>query len=51
MNKFICSLCGKECFGYGNNPYPLKSYEERCCNKCNYRKVVPARVEEMFENA
>jgi hypothetical protein len=41
-NKFVCCICGKECEGYGNNPYPLKN-EGRCCDECN-KKVIEERL-------
>lgn len=46
MNKkeFVCSLCGAKCKGFGNNPEPLAKYEERCCDDCNNRFVIPARI-------
>ena len=47
MEKFKCSLCGKVCQGWGNNPYPLcdkDDYESRCCDDCNMDKVIPARI-------
>ncbi len=31
-------------FDYGNNPEPLKRYEERCCDKCNFKIVIPERI-------
>jgi len=42
---FVCSLCGELTLGYGNNPEPLRPYEERCCDLCNQIKVIPARIE------
>ena len=39
-----CSLCGNEYTHYGNNPEPLKEFEERCCDRCNMMKVIPARL-------
>jgi DNA-directed RNA polymerase subunit RPC12/RpoP len=41
---YTCSLCGKESEGFGNNPEPLKSYPERCCNDCNRTRVIPERL-------
>ena len=42
----ICCLCGKPFDGFGNNPEPVKLYEEgRCCNACNKNLVIPWRVE------
>jgi hypothetical protein len=36
MPTFSCSLCNKECQGWGNNPAPLiTSVNARCCEKCN----------------
>lgn len=31
----------------GHNPAPL-SEEGRCCTKCNFSKVLPARLENMY---
>ena len=46
--EIICCLCGKPCENeYGNNPEPLAKYPARCCDKCNYEKVVPARIKEI----
>ena len=39
-----CSLCGQQYTHWGNNPAPLKEFEERCCDKCNHEKVIPARM-------
>lgn len=57
----ICVLCNKEFDKYenteigsetfvsvgGHNPAPL-SDEGRCCTKCNFGKVLPARLEAMY---
>ena len=44
--KFTCCLCGAECTGWGNNPYPCepKFGGDRCCDECNSTKVIPARL-------
>ena len=42
--KNKCCLCGKEIIGYGNNPAPLKSSVRKCCDECNLKLVVPARM-------
>ena len=42
--KNICCICGEEYEGYGNNPAPV-SEEGRCCNACNLKFVIPARIE------
>jgi len=39
-----CSLCGDKFTGMGNNPEPLRPYDERCCDPCNSTKVIPARL-------
>lgn len=40
-----CILCGAKDIGFGNNPEPLKKYEEgQCCDTCNDTKVIPARL-------
>ena len=41
--KFKCTLCRKESEGYGNNPTPVKNYGQ-CCDDCNLRFVIPARI-------
>ena len=43
--RFVCCLCGAECTGYGNNPWPLCSDDDaaRCCDTCNGR-VIAERV-------
>jgi len=45
---YVCCLCGSDEFGYGNNPAPLDQMPNRCCDACNYTKVIPARIEMMF---
>ncbi len=60
QHNFICVLCGKdtphkekihfagqEYHAYnGHNPAPL-STTGRCCNDCNFNKVVPARIKQI----
>lgn len=43
----VCSLCGENFIGMGNNPEPLKDVEERCCDVCNDTKVIPARIRDL----
>ena len=40
----VCCICGKEYAGHGNNPYPIKEDGE-CCQACNWRVVLPKRIE------
>ena len=46
---FKCVLCDKHTLGYGvhkewgHNPAPLKE-KGQCCNTCNEKKVIPARL-------
>jgi len=43
-----CCFCGKEIDGFGNNPSPFyEGTEERCCDECNSKFVVSARIVEM----
>ena len=47
----ICCLCGKPFKGWGNNPDPLAFKEdERCCDFCNDKFVIPARIIQNREN-
>lgn len=40
--KHLCSICGKEYEGYGNNAQPVNN--SKCCNECNYSVVIPIRI-------
>ena len=41
--KQICCICGRVFSGWGNNPYPLAE-SGSCCDTCNDRYVIPARL-------
>ena len=54
-----CCICGRQLEGFGNNPdgamwrneegtivAPEFSKEDRCCDFCNFTKVIPARLKE-----
>jgi hypothetical protein len=45
VSSFKCCLCKKKVKGYGNNASPVG--EGRCCDKCNYDKVLPRRIAEI----
>ena len=38
-----CCICGEPIVGYGNNAEPYKS--GRCCDACNRKFVIPARLQ------
>lgn len=40
-----CVICHQPFEGYGNNAEPVA--EGRCCDECNIKVVIPARIEEM----
>ena len=48
MIKNKCILCEEklpENHPGRNSPYPLKTLDDgECCNKCNFTKVLPARI-------
>lgn len=44
--KEVCCICGEELDGYGNNPEPYKQ-SGKCCDACNLKFVIPARLEEL----
>ena len=48
MEKNKCVLCGKVFEGFGNNPQPLA--DGKCCDSCNFLKVIPARLEIVRRN-
>jgi hypothetical protein len=39
-----CSICADTYAGFGNNAFPFPG---RCCNYCNGRVVIPARIARM----
>ena len=44
-----CCICGINFTEWGNNPEPVKSFEEgKCCNTCNDIYVIPARLSDLF---
>ena len=43
---FTCCICGEESTGYGNNPEPVR-HEGRCCDSCNRKFVIPARIAQL----
>lgn len=42
-DKKICCICGKKFMEYGNDPWPVRK-NGICCDDCNNRFVVPARL-------
>ena len=49
MDEKVCCICGKKFYGYGNNPEPVKS-SGYCCDDCNEKYVVPARIHLIYNN-
>lgn len=47
--KELCCICHKPIKGYGNNAEPVCS--GRCCDKCNYEVVIPARIDAFRKTA
>lgn len=46
-----CCICGKEMKGHGNNPWPINNdVAKRCCDECNWDKVIPARILGLYGN-
>ena len=44
-----CCICGKEIDEvHSNNPYPYMT-EGRCCNECNEKHVIPARMADIHK--
>ena len=42
MKTKTCPICKAEYRGYGNNSQPI--CEGFCCDDCNFRVVIPARM-------
>lgn len=42
----MCCICGVNFTGWGNNPAPFPDIpaSDRCCDDCNARFVIPARL-------
>lgn len=40
----VCCICGEPLDGYGNNPQPYVE-DGRCCDGCNLKFVIPARLQ------
>lgn len=49
IKKNICSICGKEYSGYGNNAQPIN--DGRCCDVCNMLTVIPTRVKLIYKDS
>ena len=47
IEEEVCCICGEPIEGYGNNPYPVKE-EGRCCDACNLKFVIPARLRAFY---
>lgn len=46
----FCCICGEPIEGYGNNPEPFMNIENGvCCQSCNLKFVIPARIEQWKE--
>lgn len=43
----VCCICGEEFEGYGNNPAPVRD-KGSCCDACNLKFVIPARIEAAY---
>jgi hypothetical protein len=46
--EYTCCICGDDFEGYGNNPAPYKE-TGKCCDACNRKFVIPARIAQIAE--
>jgi len=44
--KYTCCFCGRPFYGYGNNAEPVIK-NGVCCDECNLKKVIPARIKQL----
>jgi len=44
-----CDICKKQFIGHGHSPHPLRG--DKACDKCHYKKVVPARFALMKQHS
>ena len=49
MEHIDCVVCGCMIPDFGHNPDPLNEGKGRCCDSCNVKYVIPARVYSMRE--
>ena len=48
-NVKTCSICGEILETHGNNPQPFTNKGE-CCDNCNVKYVIPARIDALKQN-
>ena len=57
MKTYICCICGKTQEGFGNNPNGAVDEnkklitwgeEDRCCDDCNAKYVLPGRMYKFY---
>lgn len=46
--EYTCCICGDDFEGYGNNPAPYKE-SGKCCDACNRKFVIPARLSQIAD--
>ena len=46
--EYTCCICGDDFEGFGNNPAPYKE-SGKCCDACNRKFVIPARIAQIAE--
>ena len=46
VTKTLCCFCGVEITDGGNDPEPIvvDNPTDRCCDTCNWDKVIPGRI-------
>lgn len=44
MKEHDCCICGQHFAGWGANPEPFGKGEDRCCDFCDRRFVIPMRL-------
>lgn len=47
--EYTCCICGDDFEGYGNNPAPYKE-SGKCCDACNRKFVIPARLAKVADD-
>lgn len=47
--EYTCCICGDDFEGYGNNPAPYKE-SGKCCDACNRKFVIPARLAQVADD-
>ena len=50
QREMECVICSDIIENFGHNPDPINAGKGKCCDKCNIRYVIPARIYSIEES-